>query len=165
MACKNYFYAEGPREKGYYTSRRHLDGMSGWSHRLDTPALKSCAGETNPLRWLKDHWKAMGTERLWEAWTPSWGTCTCRLAPEEEQRSLLQQLPGFPWPGLTTCTLAQEKQTLQLCSLHVTAWHWIKRTQDWGNDSTMGCRGILVPRWSLGEGSSGHCCYLLKKST
>lgn len=48
-----------PEEKGYYTSRHHLDGVSRWSHRLDTPALGSCAEETNPLRWLKDHWKAM----------------------------------------------------------------------------------------------------------
>lgn len=63
----------GTQRKRVITSRHHLDGVGRWSHRLDTPALGSCAEETNPLRWLKDHWKAMGTERLQEAWTPSWG--------------------------------------------------------------------------------------------
>ena len=66
---------------------------------------------------------------------------------KEEERSALVAA-GRPKTTLLH-TPAWAKETFWPPTLHITVSYWIWGSHDQEKDSTMGCRGNLVPRWSL----------------
>ena len=92
-------------------------------------------------------WKTAATDRrLWEAWTLLVKSACAPAYPQAGCRVFCPSCCQLSCDHLTTSP-SLSKQTL--CSLHITAWHWIWGSHDWGQDSTVGCRGDLVPGQSL----------------
>ena len=112
----------GLRRKSDHTSGHSFWGVSGWSHRLDVPALGSHTEGASPCGCLENQWDR---QKCWQ--------------------SLDSTHVEYTGAGLSTdraevCPSNSHLATIPALSEHLahsvltTAWHWVQDSQDLGTE-------------------------------